>query len=448
MNPVLERFDRRLRKADLRKGGRNGTGHDGGVGGEDQRDIDVIAELAERSPYPVRPVHPTVSVVLRVGLWAAVSVGATGGVVGLLGVGRGDGEAEGSAPVEDPALVPGQVAGMAELVVGEWLVATEDAEAQIEPLFVEAPTLPSEAAVGDRLVERVTAVGGERVSDGYWAVTVAVDLLDVTPEGVEPAPTEGAASTDEAPTDEVPTDEVPAEETPTGEVPIDGASADEALADGAGTGELPPGDDSGLAESLAPAEGGFPGSGSPAGDAAVAGEDSVRDGEGSGSTPDAHRTRWFVEVGIVGEPGGSLVALRTPAVVPMASEVAEGWSSRAEEAVEVGPDDPETRTIEDFLRTVLVGRGDPTRYVAEGVEIAAADPLPFSGLQVQSLTVEDLGRRVIRAQAYVEATTQAGATQFAAYEVVAKWRGGRLEVLELWGAASLAERPGDGGDDD
>lgn len=345
-------------------GARKDPGSDDGAPPEGELDDTVASLLANASPYPARPVRPLTRLALRLGLWGAVVLGALGGVVGLLFSGGGGS----SDPEVVPSTqgVPAPVGGMAELVVEEWVLATTEDPARVEALFVESPALPSADDTGGREVLGARAVAGEQVDDGYWAVTVAVDLVDGI--GLEEASTGGA----------------------------DGEADDEAGGDG---------DDAEEAE------------------------------------PDS--VTWYVEVGIVGEEDGALAALRTPAIVPPVAEVAEGWSSRAEEVLEPRVEDLETTTLEDFLRTILVGEGDPTRYVATGVEIAPVDPPPFVDLEITSLTVEERSETVIRAQVYVDATTAAGASQFAAYEVVAEWRGDRLEVLELWGAASLAGRPTD-----
>lgn len=326
--------------------------------------------LAEAAPYRAGPVRPWTRTLLRASLWAMVAAGAVGGVVGLSSL--GDDPPVVRQAAEDVS-VPAPVGGMAELAVEEWLTTTEADAWRLEPLFVEPPALPPARATDGRQLLWSRTVAGEQVTDGYWSVTVRVDLVDVDRVG------------DEAPADEAPSDGAPGDEAPGDEAPSDGASGDEAPAEGFRT--------------------------------------------------------WYVEVGIVGQENGALAALRTPAVMPPPAGLEDGWSSHDEDAVEARTDDALWTTVEDFLRARLAGQGDPDRYVASGVELPAADPALFTELELTELTSLDLGRGALRAQAEIEAVTPDGATQTAAYEVVLQWRGDRLEVLEMWGAPSLAGRP-------
>lgn len=323
--------------------------------------------LSRMAPYPVRQVKPYTRVVLRIALWGAVVVGAVSGIVGVLISLSSETpvDAQGAQP-EDLA-VPASVGGTAEMVVEEWLLATTSDVARVSPWFVEAPALPPDGSIDGREVLGVRTVSGEKVTDGYWAVTVAVDLID---------------------------------------------------------------------------QGGQAGDGEQAGQRGDAqeGEPSAEEGGLAGTTV-AGAQRWYVEIGIVGDENGALAALRTPAVVPPPEGLDEGWSSEPEEVIEPAMTDLETITIQDFLRAVLVGEGDVSRYVAAGVEISSVDPPPFSALEVTALTAEPLDGEIVRFQATVEATTAGGGMQPAAYEVVAEWREGRLEVLGLWGAASLGGQP-------
>lgn len=346
---------------------------DGDVSPERDAEDAFTKMLANASPYPARPVRPLTRLVLRLGLWGAVVLGAVGGVVGL--VSSGGGGSSDPEPVVTAEGVPAPVGGMAERVAEEWLLATDEDPSRIETLFVEAPELPGADDIADREVVRASAVAGEQVDDGYWAVTVAVDLID------------GSG--------------------PDAEAAADGSEDGTAATEGTEAGEAEPGGD-----------------GEVAADAAV-----------------PELVTWHIEVGIVGEEDGALAALRTPAIVPAVVDVGDGWSSRAEDVVEPGRDDLETTTLQDFLRTVLTGEGDPTRYVAAGVEITPVDPPPFVELEITSLTVQEMSESVIRAQVFVDATTTTGTSQSSAYEIGAEWRDGRLEILELWGAASLSGRP-------
>jgi hypothetical protein len=152
--------------------------------------------ISGRIPYPAKTVRPWSRLVLRTLLWAGVALGALGGVVALASAAGG-----GSTAVAEPAIVmgdpdvaavPASVAVVAELVVEEWLVATEEDADRMAELFVETPLLPASEDLGFRQVNRVHAVSGEPVAAGYWAVTVWAEMVDVGPvdpagTGLEPA---------------------------------------------------------------------------------------------------------------------------------------------------------------------------------------------------------------------------------------------------------------------
>lgn len=128
--------------------------------------------------YAATPVRPVAQLAARAGLWGAVGIGVAGGLVGLLRPPVQQVEAVVQEP-DDAAFVPAPVAGMAELVVQEWLTVPfgREDDDTIDELFVDPPD-SSGAADGDLTVERVVTVSGEARHEGYWAVTVAADVVE------------------------------------------------------------------------------------------------------------------------------------------------------------------------------------------------------------------------------------------------------------------------------
>lgn len=153
--------------------------------GEPQDEGDSGDEIYEQ--YLVRPVRPIAQLATRAALWGAVALGCLGGMVGLF---RSPPKTA-TQDVIDAALeavnvdhgigVPGPVAGVAERSVEAWLEADDDDHDELDALFLERPA--SENIDTDAItVLDVRPVAGERLStDGYWSVTVAVDLVEQLP---------------------------------------------------------------------------------------------------------------------------------------------------------------------------------------------------------------------------------------------------------------------------
>jgi hypothetical protein len=150
-----------------------------------------LDRMADERPerYLARPVRPVVQIAARVALWGAVAFGCVGGLVAM--VRPSDGGAEPVATTSDDAIVPAAVAGTAERIVAEWLTATEADSERMEDLFVEVPSIGNPGAQVLE-VRDVTTVSGRRLADGYWAVTVAADVVDAEPEEGDPGATEAA----------------------------------------------------------------------------------------------------------------------------------------------------------------------------------------------------------------------------------------------------------------
>ncbi len=320
----------------------NGVRPDAGLG-------PGLVDVEPRAPehYAVRPVRPAAQLAARIGLWTAVVLGCLGGIVGALRP-----AAEAAEPVVeqpgDDAAVPAPVAGVAELAVGEWLTATDDDEERLDALFVESVSL--RGVDTERLsVDGLTTVAGRQVEEGYWAVTVAADVV-----------------------------ELPASAT----------------------------------------------------------------ADATGEPPAPTTTTWYVEVGVVGAVDGGLSALTTPAVLPAPPAVADDWrgttgtSGRTPDA-----NDPVVATVQGFLAALLTGEGDPSRYLAPGESIAAADPAPFTELTVLQMAITDVDDTRARAWTQVQVTTPGGSRQVVAYEVLVAQRVDRWDVVEISGVPTGIDAP-------
>jgi hypothetical protein len=144
-------------------------------------EVEVLgADTGLPTAYGVSPVRPLAQLAARVGLWGAVGIGVVGGLIGILRPPVQQVEAVAEQP-DDGTAVPAPVAGVAELVVQEWLTVDDDRDdAVIESLFVEPPDAPA-ASQGDLSVVRVSTVSGQARHEGYWAVTVAADVSESVP---------------------------------------------------------------------------------------------------------------------------------------------------------------------------------------------------------------------------------------------------------------------------
>lgn len=327
--------------------------------------------------------RPLLQVVVRAGLWTALGIGCVGGIVALVRPAGPPAEVV-SDPSADASMVPAPVAGVAELTVERWLTATAEERQDLGELFAEPPpagdTGYGSDETGGLTVSRVTSVGGERLDDGYWSVTVAVELAGSgLPNG---ARAEGTADRDGA---DNASDEVDDSNR-------DSADPDDVI-DGTG--------------------------GEPAGQA-------------------DQPTTWFLQVGIVGDGDDGFVALTTPAVVPAPSAGDPDWSvSGSPQAPEA--DDPLADMVEQFLSALLAGAGDHTPYLAPGAEVSAADPPVFTEIAVVELATDDLGDSQVWVSVQVLATTADEVELPLTYDLVLVERTDRWEVVELSGVPTLIE---------
>lgn len=318
-----------------------------------------LERVGEERPerYLARPVRPVVQVAARVGLWGAVAFGCVGGIVAM--VRPADGGAEPVEATSDDAIVPAAVAGTAERIVAEWLTATEADQELLDDLFVEAPSVGNPGAHMLE-VRDVTTVSGRRLADGYWAVTVAADVVDAEPEEGDPGATE---------------------------------------------------------EAMEEAAGGAP-------------EEESREGT------------WYLDIGIVGQVDGGLVALAAPSVMPGPPAAEPDWNVGDVTFGDASEGDPVVTTVQGFLSAMLTGDGDPSRYAAPGAQMRAANPAPFAEVTVQEIATDEMDDGRLWVLAQVVGTTRGGVSQIFVYDLIVTQRVDRWEVDTLSGVPTvLREAP-------
>jgi Conjugative transposon protein TcpC len=152
--------------------------------------------------FDAKPDRPSLQLVVRAGLWVALAIGCVGGIVGLLRP-SGDSAKVVDNPSSDHRLIPAPVVGVAELTVAEWLTATDEERERRADLFVESPAASDTSTAYESegqgvAVRRVTPVRGRRLEDGYWSVTLAVDLLQPPESEGDPSADAGGISADGA----------------------------------------------------------------------------------------------------------------------------------------------------------------------------------------------------------------------------------------------------------
>jgi hypothetical protein len=121
----------------------------------------------------VEPVRPGAQLAARAGLWSLVVIGCLGGIAGVL---RPAPAAPVVASESSSTGASAGVAGFAELAVGAWLEATDSTGDRLAALFLDPPAVPGGSTTLE--VRRVASVATRRVEDGYWAVTVAAEVVE------------------------------------------------------------------------------------------------------------------------------------------------------------------------------------------------------------------------------------------------------------------------------
>lgn len=153
-------------------------------------------------------------------------------------------------------------------------------------------------------------------------------------------------------------------------------------------------------------------------------------------SPVAPTTTLYFEIGIV-EADGDLVAAAAPAIVgaPRSAVGSRPVPISAPEA-----DDPIAATLDGFFRSLLVGDGDLSRYLAPGTVINAVLPAPFVDTEVTGLSSRR-SEREVAVRVELGATAADGAEWTLGYEVSLTARDDRWEVASMSGAPALTSAP-------
>jgi hypothetical protein len=137
-------------------------------------------DLQDRAPDPApgwRAVRRSAVWRVRLGtaaLWTLIALAAAGGLRGLAG-------APGPATAAPPAAVDPGTGGFAAQFVTVYLDASAGQEDSLRPFYRGAVDLS--AVPAGRYVSHAAAVASQPLAPGYWAVTVAADLLVAVPGG-------------------------------------------------------------------------------------------------------------------------------------------------------------------------------------------------------------------------------------------------------------------------
>ena len=317
--------------------------------------------------------------VVRTGLWVALALGCVGGAVALL---RPAGGSE--TPAADPAaagwIVPAPAAGVAEKTVERWLKATDEQRDELVGMFVEPPISAQDADTdglgGTGLdVRRVTTVAGKRLQDGYWSVTVAVDLMVATgTDATDGGATEAGTTDTTAPTDQSTTTTDPV----TGAPAVEGDTAHESVT-------------------------------------------------------------WFFELGIVAVDDDRYLALAAPSLVPAPSTGTAAWTVSGDRAAPEPGDPMADLVQKFLAALLAGGGDPaPYLAPGAEVPDAQGTP-PFADLSVVELATKDLGDGQTWVLAHVVATTPEGAHLPLTYDLVVVERVDRWEVVKLSGVPTLIE---------
>jgi hypothetical protein len=147
---------------------------------------------------------------------------------------------------------------------------------------------------------------------------------------------------------------------------------------------------------------------------------------------------WYVEIGVVEDEDGALMAVGEPALVPAPAEPAdEPRPAGGGLGVPSGDDDEMASTVQGFLSALVAGDGDVSRYLAPGVEVAAVTPAPFEQIALQRWSVTEMSDTEVRIRLTARGTSAAGVPRTVSYELGLKERAGRWEVRSLSGAPTL-----------
>jgi len=154
--------------------------------------------------------------------------------------------------------------------------------------------------------------------------------------------------------------------------------------------------------------------------------------------PPTTTTTWFVEIGIVRDDAGGFKALSTPAVVPAPKQAEPDWHVVGEPEAPAA-DDELAATVQTFLNALLAGDGDAAPYMAPGNDIVAANPPPFTQVEIVDLTTKDLEEGTLWVLARVQATTTDGVVLPLSYDLNVVDRGDRWEIQSFSGVPTYIE---------
>lgn len=149
-------------------------------------------------------------------------------------------------------------------------------------------------------------------------------------------------------------------------------------------------------------------------------------------------TVWFLEVGITDRGHGPRPVGR-PAIVPAPISLAPLEPSPLTLAVP-SPDDPIAATAEAFLRSLLTGDGDATRYVAPNADVSPIEEAPFTEVRLERIAVLVAEPAFRRTRVAISGSTADRAVFDVFYELTLAERDGRWEVTAISGAPTLPSR--------
>lgn len=146
---------------------------------------------------------------------------------------------------------------------------------------------------------------------------------------------------------------------------------------------------------------------------------------------------WYLEVGVA-RTGEGLVAVSEPAIVPAPAEPRDAPEVEGGGLGVPDQDDEDmATTVEGFLRALMAGNGDVSRYLAPGVEILPVTPAPFSDVALRQWAITDTGEGQVRVRLSARATSAAGVPRTVSYELGLAERAGRWEITSLSGAPAI-----------
>lgn len=149
-------------------------------------------------------------------------------------------------------------------------------------------------------------------------------------------------------------------------------------------------------------------------------------------------TVWFLEVGIT-DRGHGLRPVGHPAIVPPPITLA-AVEPMALTLTVPHPDDPIAATADAFLRSLLSGAADPTRYVAPNADIPPMQDAPFTEVRLERIAVVEAEPDATRVRVAISGSTIERIAFDLFYELTLAQRDGRWEVTAMSGAPTASAR--------